>query len=72
MSNKKYKYSLGLDIGVASIGWSAVELDDDNNPIRIIDLGARIFKALDNDKGKIYNEVRREKRGLRRLSLIHI
>lgn len=67
MSNKKYKYSLGLDIGVASIGWSAVELDDNDNPVRIIDLGARIFKALDNDKGKIYNEVRREKRGLRRL-----
>lgn len=67
MSNKKYKYALGLDIGVASIGWSAVELDDNDNPMRIIDLGARIFKALDNDKGKIYNEVRREKRGLRRL-----
>lgn len=67
MSNKKYKYALGLDIGVASIGWSAVELDDNDNPIRVIDLGARIFKALDNDKGKIYNEVRREKRGLRRL-----
>lgn len=67
MSNNKYKYALGLDIGVASIGWSAVELDDNDNPIRIIDLGARIFKALDNDKGKIYNEVRREKRGLRRL-----
>lgn len=65
--NKQLKYVLGLDIGVASIGWSVVELNEEDDPVRIVDLGARIFKALDNDKGKLYNEVRREKRGLRRI-----
>ncbi len=65
MENKKYV--LGLDLGVASIGWGMVELDEDNIPIQILDHGAVIFKSLDNDKGELYNQVRRSARGSRRV-----
>ena len=37
-------YILGLDIGIASVGWAIVEIDDKENPIRLIDLGVRVFE----------------------------
>ena len=61
------KYILGLDPGVASTGWGIIEYDENDNPIRIVDHGSVIFKPLDNDKGKLYNQVRRDARGARRV-----
>lgn len=43
-------YRIGLDIGIASVGWAAVEDDIDGNPIRIIDLGSRIFEKAEVPK----------------------
>lgn len=63
--NKK-NYVLGLDLGVASIGWACMLLDENDMPKRILDQNVTIFKAIDNDKGKIYNQERRTKRGMRR------
>ena len=63
---KERKYVLGLDLGVASIGWAALLLDEYDMPKRIIDQNVMIFKAVDNDKGKIYNQERRKNRGARR------
>lgn len=40
------KYSLGLDIGSESVGWSLVELDQDDNPVRLVRLGVRAFDAV--------------------------
>ena len=37
------KYTLGLDLGSASLGWALVELDDSDNPVRLMDAGVRIF-----------------------------
>lgn len=37
------KYTLGLDLGSASLGWALVELDDNDNPVRLMDAGVRIF-----------------------------
>lgn len=56
------KYILGLDLGVGSIGWSCMEVNDENEPIRILDLGSRIFNS---ENGSM--EDRRNARGLRRL-----
>ena len=62
------KYRIGLDIGIASIGWSAVETDDNGEPIRIADLGVRIFDKPENPKdGSALAVPRRMARGLRRL-----
>jgi len=37
------KYTLGLDLGSASLGWALVELDNDDNPDCVMDAGVRIF-----------------------------
>lgn len=60
-------YRIGLDIGITSVGWSAIENDEKGNPIRIIDLGSRIFDAAENPKdGSPLAKTRRDARGLRR------
>ena len=57
------KYSMGLDIGIASIGWAVVNLDKN----RIEDLGVRLFSSAERPKdGGAVNEKRRTARGLRR------
>ena len=43
-------YILGLDIGIASVGWAMVEIDDKENPIRLIDLGVRVFERAEVPK----------------------
>jgi len=60
--------TLGLDLGVASIGWALFDNDFDDNPSRIIDLGSFVFNQIENGKtGKLDNVNRRLKRGQRRL-----
>lgn len=55
-------YVLGLDLGIASVGWSIVEPGN-----RIIDLGVRVFKKAETDKeGDPLNLIRRESRLSRR------
>lgn len=62
------KKRLGLDLGVASIGWSLIEQDDEENSKRIIDLGSFCFNELEDGKsGKLDNVNRRMKRCSRRL-----
>lgn len=62
------KISLGLDLGVGSVGWALIELDDNNIPVRIIDCGCYIFNQLQDPKsGELQNKERREKRASRRL-----
>lgn len=61
---KEINYSLGLDIGITSVGWSVINLDLN----RIEDLGVRIFNAAENPKdGSSLASPRREARGRRRL-----
>lgn len=67
MNDKNNHYVLGLDLGVASIGWSVVEIDNDEIATQISDHGVVIFSALDNNKGKLRNQTRRDARGLRRV-----
>lgn len=60
--DKKIKVNIGLDIGVASVGWSI--LDEHNN---ILKLGVRLFDDVANEKdGKLDNVQRRECRTQRR------
>ncbi|NCA66866.1 MAG: type II CRISPR RNA-guided endonuclease Cas9 [Clostridia bacterium] len=61
------KYRLGLDIGIASVGWSVMEVNYDGEPIKIGGLGSRIFeKAETADKGESPAMARRLARGARR------
>ena len=58
MKNNEIKYSLGLNISTTAIGWGII--DENSN---IIDAGVRLFTEATKDA----NEVRRNKRGARRL-----
>lgn len=61
---KEINYSLGLDIGITSVGWSVINLDVN----RIEDLGVRIFNIAENPKdGSSLATPRRLARGRRRL-----
>lgn len=44
-------YILGLDIGVASVGWAMVRCDEERKPLGIIRLGAHLFES-GTDGGK--------------------
>ncbi len=62
-------YILGLDIGIASIGWAMVEIDEEENPIRLIDLGVRVFERAEAPKtGDSLAAARRLARSVRRLT----
>lgn len=62
-------YILGLDIGIASVGWAMVEIDEEENPIRLIDLGVRVFERAEVPKtGDSLAMARRLARSVRRLT----
>lgn len=56
------KYTIGLDIGIASVGWAVINEEKS----RIGDLGVRTFKKAEEADGKSLNSVRREARGTRK------
>ena len=35
---EKLDYVLGLDLGVASIGWAVMEIDENNEPINLMQI----------------------------------
>ena len=62
-------YILGLDIGIASVGWAMVEIDEEENPIRLIDFGVRVFERAEVPKtGDSLAMARRLARSVRRLT----
>ena len=61
------KYGIGLDCGIASVGYCVMELDFNDEPRRIIKLGSRIFDTAEVPKtGASLAAPRREARGMRR------
>ncbi len=60
------KYNLGLDLGITSIGWSIVGVDDNGDSTHIIDANVTILESIEDDKGKLNNVERRNARGIRR------
>ena len=62
------KIILGLDLGITSIGWALVNVDDENSQnSKIIDSGVRIFTIAEHPKdGKSLALPRREARSARR------
>ncbi len=41
---EKAKYSLGIDLGSASVGWAMIRLNDADEPIGLLRAGVRIFE----------------------------
>lgn len=60
-------YAIGLDVGITSVGWAIVALDEDDNPYGILDMGVRIFDVAEQPKtGASLAAPRREARSARR------
>lgn len=61
-------YILGIDIGIASVGFAGVEIDQNEKLVSIDFCGTHIFEAAENPKdGASLAAPRREKRGMRRV-----
>ncbi|WGE63689.1 type II CRISPR RNA-guided endonuclease Cas9 [Actinobacillus equuli subsp. haemolyticus] len=61
-------YILGLDLGIASVGWAVVEIDEQENPLGLIDVGVRTFDRAEVAKtGESLALARRLARSSRRL-----
>ncbi|MCL1883174.1 MAG: type II CRISPR RNA-guided endonuclease Cas9 [Defluviitaleaceae bacterium] len=61
------RYNIGLDIGIASVGFAVTELGEDDLPFRLVRIGSRIFDIAENPKdGSSLAVTRREARGMRR------
>lgn len=61
------EYTLGLDIGIASIGWAVLRNDAHGEPYRIENLGVRVFEKAEHPKtGASLALPRRQARGMRR------
>ncbi len=62
------KYILGLDLGIASVGWAIVLIDDDEELLGLLDFGVRTFeKAEMPERGESLSLARRLARGSRRI-----
>ena len=63
----KHPYGIGLDIGIASVGWAVVALNENAEPYGLVRCGSRIFdKAEQPQKGDSLAAPRREARSARR------
>lgn len=66
--NQKFQYILGLDLGIASVGWAVVDIDENEYPTRLIDVGVRTFERAEVPKtGESLAFSRRLARSTRRL-----
>lgn len=59
-------YKIGLDLGIASCGAAAIEVDESGQAKRILSLHSRTFDKAEAEDGKSLAEGRRMARGLRR------
>jgi len=60
-------YRLGLDLGTNSVGWATLALDQNNEPLKIIASGVRIFSdGREPQTGEPLAVARRIARGMRR------
>lgn len=63
-----YRYILGLDLGIASVGWALVLVDENEHPVGLLDCGVRAFERAEVPKtGESLALARRTARSIRRL-----
>lgn len=63
MAKNEKNYRLGIDLGSTSLGWCMLELDQDNSPKGIINMGVRIFP--DGREMKSHEPLSVKRRGYR-------
>ncbi len=64
---RRFDYRIGLDIGIASVGWAVLQNNSEGEPVHIIDMGVRIFDKAEQPKtGEALAAPRRDARTSRR------
>ena len=48
--DERLDYRIGLDIGIASVGWAVLQNNSQGEPVHIVDLGVRIFDKAEQPK----------------------
>ena len=62
-----WNYRIGLDIGIASVGWAVLQNNSKDEPVHIIDMGVRTFTKAETPKtGESLAAPRRDARTTRR------
>lgn len=61
---RQYRYALGVDLGIASIGTALVRLNEDGEPCGLLDAGVRIFNVAEG--GAARRQARQIRKTLRR------
>ncbi len=61
------KYNIGLDLGIGSVGWSVIGIDEANNPTHIVDANVLLVNSMEDRQGNLASAKRRGSRGTRRL-----
>ena len=65
--DERLDYRIGLDIGIASVGWAVLQNNSQGEPVHIVDLGVRIFDKAEQPKtGESLAAPRRDARTTRR------
>ena len=65
-------YAIGLDVGIASVGYAVIALGIDERPMGIMRMGARVFESAEHPKsGASLALPRREARSARRRTRRH-
>ncbi|EGZ50990.1 type II CRISPR RNA-guided endonuclease Cas9 [Neisseria wadsworthii] len=68
MKKQPQRYILGLDLGIASVGWALILVDGAENPVGLLDCGVRTFERAEVPKtGDSLALARRQARSVRRL-----
>ena len=67
VDNKNFKYYLGLDLGISSVGWAVMAEEINTGEHYLHDFGVRIFDIAENRDGKSLAQERRGFRSQRRL-----
>ena len=60
---KKLRYTIGLDIGIASVGWAALFLNENDEACGIVRAGVHTFNEAVFDQSRITGAAKR--RGFR-------
>lgn len=61
------RYRIGLNIGINSCGWAVIEHNEDGEPIKLENMGVRMFEISENLKdGLSLSKAPRETRSIRR------
>ena len=61
------RYGIGLDIGISSVGSCIIQLDEKNEPYKILKLYSRVYYKAEKSDGKSLATERRNNRSIRRV-----